>query len=180
MNKEDVMLKSLALVLVNYPRANLLELAKGIGVSKATLYRYASTREKLVKKVQEHCISLFYEIIKDADLESGDILKSLRKVIENFIINKEFINFMLHFGRDKIDNDTTFWETHQNALDSFFLRGQASGIFRIDIPAQTLTEIFGAVLGGLVEAERTGRIARSSLPLIIENLLLDGIKNNKA
>ena len=47
-------LSALALALVTQPRASLQELAKAIGVSKATLYRFCRTREQLVARLIAH------------------------------------------------------------------------------------------------------------------------------
>ena len=43
--EEEKTLAALALAMVDHPRATLQELAKAIGVSKATLYRFCRTRD---------------------------------------------------------------------------------------------------------------------------------------
>lgn len=57
-------------------------------------------------------------------------------------------------------------------LDAFFLRGQQQGVFRIDIPAPALTEIWVSILLGLVEAERHVRIARAGLATVVERAFI--------
>ena len=49
-------LPPLALALVNHPRATLQELAKAIGISKATLYRFCPTRDLLIKRLLEQSL----------------------------------------------------------------------------------------------------------------------------
>ena len=60
------------------------------------------------------------------------------------------------------------------ALGAFFLRGQQAGVFRIDLPAPVLTEILVALLLGLIDAERRGRVARAGLTEVIERAFLRG------
>ncbi|MFX5595200.1 transcriptional regulator, partial [Acinetobacter baumannii] len=57
---------------------------------------------------------------------------------------------------------------------AFFLRGQQQGVFRIDITAQALTEIWASVLIGLLDGERRGRIARAGLAAMAERVFLQG------
>ncbi|ENT4349318.1 transcriptional regulator, partial [Pseudomonas aeruginosa] len=51
------------------------------------------------------------------------------------------------------------------------------GVFRIDIGAPALTEIFSSLIFGLVDAERRGRIARAGMAALIEQFFLNGACN---
>lgn len=57
------------------------------------------------------------------------------------------------------------------------MRGQREGIFRIEIGAAVLSESLISLLSGLMDAERRGRIARASLPGMIETLFLAGAQS---
>lgn len=86
------------------------------------------------------------------------------------------IAFVLYFRREKdiahITKESPPWILD---LDAFFLRGQKEGVFRIDIPAQGLTEIWAALTIGLVDSERRGRIARASLATIMNEAFIHGM-----
>ena len=56
------------------------------------------------------------------------------------------------------------WIQHEKLTDAFFLKGQEMGVFRLDMSAPTMTELFYALIAGLVDAEHRGRIPRSALP----------------
>lgn len=60
-------------------------------------------------------------------------------------------------------------------MDTFFLRGQQLGVFRIDMPAPVLTEIWGSLISGLIDAERRGRVAKAGLHDLLEKTLLQGV-----
>ena len=62
-------LPPLALALVNHPRATLQELAKAIGISKATLYRFCPTRDLLIKRLLEQSLRTLDEALdRERDL----------------------------------------------------------------------------------------------------------------
>ena len=55
----------------------------------------------------------------------------------------------------------------------------ARGVFRIDIAAPVLTEIFASLIFGLVDAERRGRVARSGMTVLIEQFFLKGASSHQ-
>ena len=59
-------------------------------------------------------------------------------------------------------------------MDSFFLRGQQEGYFRIDITAELLTELFVSLIYGVVDAERRGRAASARSLSVLEQFFLKG------
>lgn len=168
-------LVSLAVALVNQPRASLQDLARAIGISKATLYRYCRTRQALIDRLATHSGRVVSEVIAAAHLDSTPPLEALRKLIAGHLENRELTVFLMHYWKDATTaaGMDVEWD---KALDAFFLRGQQAGVFRIDISAPALTEIFVNVLIGLSDAERRGRIARVGLAELIENALLNGIR----
>lgn len=171
--EDNQLLSALALAMVERPRATLQELANAIGISKATLYRYCRTREQLVERLMSHSTRVISEAIRMAELESSPALEALRRLIANNLEHRELNAFLMYYWKDAVrDPDIEIeWE---NALDAFFLRGQREGIFRIDITAPALTEIWVAVLIGLMDAERRGRIARAGLAALVERAFLAG------
>lgn len=169
----DEFLVALASALVDYPRATLQELAKAIGVSKATLYRFCRTREQLINRLAEHSFRMFGEAVRTAALDTAPPLDALRHLIANNLKHRELMAFVLHYWKDSTvkPDKTEEWEA---LLDAFFLRGQQENVFRIDIPAPALTEIWNYTWVGLVDAERRGRVARAGLGALIERAFLDG------
>lgn len=59
-------------------------------------------------------------------------------------------------------------------MDSFFLRGQQEGYFRIDITAELLTELFVSLIYRMVDAERRGRAASARSLAVLEQFFLKG------
>lgn len=168
------MLPALARVMVEQPRATLQELARAVGVSKATLYRYCRTREELIAQLTTLAAEVVTDAMHRADLDHGAPLDALRRLIANNLEHRELTAFLMHFWRDAPPESRISDADWDRIMDGFFLRGQQAGIFRIDIPAAGLTEVFVGLLLGLMEAERRGRIARSGLAELVEGAFLTG------
>lgn len=172
--EDSKLLAALALAMVENPRASLQELSKAVGVSKATLYRFCRTREQLVQRLLIHGIQAFNQSIETAKLDTLPPLEALKLLIIKGLEHRELLAFLTHYWNDasieqKTDKDL------ETALDAFFLRGQQTGVFRIDIPASALTELWMSMVAGLVDAERRGRIARTGMAALVERAFLNGI-----
>lgn len=164
----------LALALVDRPRATLQDLAQAVGISKATLYRFCRTRDQLIQRLITYSAQTLFAAIQTARLDEDEPVEALRRLIANNLEHPEVTLFLMYFWcREDVD-DHSAEQAWQTTLDGFFLRGQQSGVFRIDITAAALTEIWSSILVALVDAERRGRVARVGLETLIENAFLNG------
>jgi len=172
-SQDSPILCALALAMVNHPRASLQELAKAVGVSKATLYRLCRTREQLVERLLEHGIDTMRHALEQARLDSGAPRETLQRLAALFLEHRELAAFLTHYWKDA---GTELAEsTHlEDQLDAFFLRGQQQGAFRIDFSAAALTEIWLSIFLGLADAERRGRVARAGLAALVDRAFLQG------
>ncbi|WP_248281386.1 TetR/AcrR family transcriptional regulator [Azoarcus sp. TTM-91] len=166
-------LNALALALISTPRANLQELAKAAGISKATLYRMFRTREELIARLSQRAMAAIAGVLESAGLETAPPEEALRRLIEKHLEHRELTIFLWYYWKDA-PIDTAAAESWDAAMDAFFLRGQQMGVFRIDISAQALTEVLICTIGGLIDAERRGRVARLGQAAAIESIFLDG------
>lgn len=176
---DEKLLKALAIAIVDHPRATFKEIAQAAGVSKATLNRFCATRDNLIEMLLNHGSVVIYRVIADADLEAAP-LDALHRLIEGHLIHRELLVFLSFQWRpDTFDLDAggCRWLPYSETLDEFFLRGQKLGVFRIDIGAPALSEIFSSLIFGLVDAERRGRIARAGMAALIEQFFLNGACN---
>lgn len=175
LDDDDIrLLAALAQALVSQPRATLQELAQAVGISKASLYRFCRTREQLVEWLVLYSARTISEMLDTAGLDSNPPLDVLDHLIERHLAHRELTTFLEYYWRE---GDATLEEQHrqwQQMMDTFFLRGQQEGAFRIDISAAALTELWIATMVGLTEAERRGRVARVGLSAMITNAFLHG------
>lgn len=171
---DEKLLASLALALVENPKANLQELARAIGISKATLYRFCPTRELLIERLMQHAVAALNRAIHQAELNGPSPKESLKRLGANCLDNHELMLFLMYFWRPGASVEQQMETEWLATLDAFFLQGQQAGVFRIDISAAAMTELWIATLVGLQDAERRGRIARLGLPALLETAFLQG------
>jgi len=172
--ENDKMMAALARALVDRPRASLQEVAAAVGISKATLYRLCRTRGQLVERLVHHATTRITEAIEAARLDAAPPLTALERLIANNLEHRELTTFLVHYWRQDTPTAASVEAGWDAALDAFFLRGQQAGVFRIDLAAPALTEILVALLLGLIDAERRGRVARAGLAGLIERAFLRG------
>lgn len=175
----DPLLKALALALIDHPRASLQELAKAVGVSKATLYRYCPTREQLIAKLHQESIAQFGHSVDMAAQQNAPFRVAFRALIDGHLHHRELFLFLIYnWQSDFCSNSApeSPWLVCQRKIDQFFLRGQKEGLLRIDISAVAMSEMFMGMLVTLVDAERVGRIARADIVGSVELLFFDGAK----
>ncbi|MGE7957947.1 TetR/AcrR family transcriptional regulator [Pseudomonas sp. NPDC089530] len=174
---DERLIKALAQAIVDRPRATLKELAEAAGVSKATLHRFCGTRDKLLQMMEDHGKGVLNQIIQSIDLQQAEPVAALRSLIDAHLTHREMLMFLLfqyHPETLAEDGEGNNWQSYIDALDAFFLRGQQSGCFRIDITAQVFSELFGTLIFGIVDAERRGRAASANSAIVIEQMFLHG------
>lgn len=172
--EDHSILSPLALALVDRPRATLQELAHAVGVSKTTLYRFCRTRDQLIQRLIAYSTEALLDAIQAARLKDGAPQDALRRLVTNNLKHPEAILFLMYFWWREEQLNVCAEQAWQTTLDGFFLRGQQLGVFRIDITAAALTEIWSSLVVALVDAERRGRVARVGLETLIESAFLTG------
>lgn len=176
-SEDERLLAALALALVDKPRATLQELAQAVGVSKATLYRHSRTRVELIDRLTQHATGCLQRALDEARLEEGTAREALSRFVQAQLEQREMAAFLVyHWQPESIQSERcgSSCDAYLGALDNFILRGQREGVFRIDISAQAQAEALIALLTGLVDAERRGRVARAGVAAAVEALFLNG------
>lgn len=168
------LLASLAVALVERPRSSLLELARAVGVGKTTLHRFCRTREDLIDRLMVHTALVLEEVVSNAELDTLHPTEALNKLTTYSLEHRELNAFLLFFWRES-EATRCIDKRYEAAIDAFFLRGQKESVFRHDISASVLTEIWFSSLTGLVYAERRGRIAKGGLSAALQKVLTLGI-----
>lgn len=156
------------------PRASMGELAALAGISRATLHRYCGTRDNLDSQLEQHAKGTLLQILDNSDtLALTEPLAALRQLIHAHLAQGELIAFLasrypVHMS---VQHDLQFY---LERLDGLFLNGQRQGVFRTDVTAALLTEMFVSLLHGAVDARQRGRAPRESATML-ENAFLQGI-----
>ncbi|PVZ20209.1 MULTISPECIES: TetR/AcrR family transcriptional regulator [unclassified Pseudomonas] len=173
----DALLKALAVAIVDQPRASLKDLADSVGVSKATLHRLCGTREQLVDQLMNHTSQVMLGLLESVDMAREGPAGALRTLIEQHLAQRELMLFLIfQYTPDALRWTDRYspWKAYVEGLDSFFLEGQRQGLFRIDVPAPVLADLFASLLCGMIDSERLGRAAPASSASTLERFFLEG------
>lgn len=170
-------LKKLAVAFYSVPKGTAKELSDAAGISKATFYRIYGSREQLGGLLTEKANDVVRMLLEEMEKNVSDYEAALRRLIELHCREKEYLMYLC-YGAVTGTCDTVCQETYREAVSRFFLRGQKAGAFRIDLPADAMTEVFLGTMGSLFDAENHGRIASAALAAIFEKFLLNGISNS--
>jgi TetR/AcrR family transcriptional regulator, mexCD-oprJ operon repressor len=172
---EDKLLKLLAVAVVENPRSTIKELAESAGISKATLHRLYGIRENLEKMLTQKAGEALDNIIATAEKDFDDYMDGMSQLIRAHLDNHELLRMTCSL-QSSIEDD---WSPYLKAIDTFFLKTQKQGAFRIDFSAQVLSEFFVSSICGMIDAQRRGRVASSGLPETFEDFFLHGVLNPK-
>ncbi len=168
---ESQITKLLAVAIVEKPRGTLKDLAEASGISKATLHRLYGTRENLEKSLAAQVQAAMAQIVALASRNFVDYRSGIEQLVGAHYENKELLRVVSILPQFM---EPSYWEPYIKALDSFFLKGQQVGTFRLDLGAPTLTELFAATICGMIDAERRGRVAPSVLCESARSFFLNG------
>jgi len=176
------LLRTLCLALARHPRLTLQQLAHHAGISKATLYRLAPTREALLEHLSQHAMQVGVRVFENAGLTSKPVEQALSDLSQALLENREFYAFALtHHWVSALDHGANAEHERQCAyyeerMQAFFLRGQREGVFRSDIPALWLAKSFNFLLYGLLDTEQRGELDGEDLQALLLGMFWQGAR----
>jgi TetR/AcrR family transcriptional repressor of mexCD-oprJ operon len=171
---EEQLLKKLTSALTANPRSNTGELAEMAGISRATFNRFCGSRENLMEMIAKQAEESLQDIISLAKKSVTDYTDSLSALIDAHEKNQEYLIFACS-TQSSLEN--VYWESYLEALDQFFLSGQKSSFFRVDVSNQMLTELFVSMICGMIDAKHRGRVAAAGISKQMQTFFLYGIAN---
>lgn len=177
---DDKLAGALALAIARQPRANLQQIAKRAGISKATLYRISPTREGIIDLLMERSTKHLQHALEQADLAEPPYALALSRLTANVIRGGDFYLFWNASQWLRMLDDAGWGETeipsfYGVALEQFFLRGQKAGAFRIDMPAKWLVKSYDYLLYAAVESALRGEIASVGMAALVDKTFLSGV-----
>lgn len=178
MNENNV--RAVALALYLRPRANLQEIAETAGMSKATLYRLAPSRDKLVELISTKGEQLLHDSILHARLGEPPHVEALSRLLSSLLKEREIYlcwgtNLWMHMLEGKASQPRiTTWETYMKKLEVYFLEAQRAGTYRIDLSARWLAKAFDMLVCAAMDAAHRGEIPSADIGNMILTQFLQG------
>ena len=171
----EALLEKLATALVANPGSTMQELADKAGISKASLHRIYSTKEKLQATIVERVRGVFTEIRRTIRKPHEDYREALRDLVAIHCQNSTYVLFT---GRDDffaLIGDKQ-WDDYYNDLEIFFREGQERGILTLDFSAGVIGDIFISLVTGILECSLWGHLTQRELEKTILRALLGGVE----
>ena len=156
-------------------------LAKRGGVSRRTLYRLAPTREALFDLLRVHAVEATFAALDKARLTERDALTALEDITEDFLADAALYTFWVadteirrndSSEKEKIDEA---FERYRTKMMLFFEKGQVEGVFRNDIPASWLLEVYDCLLLAASRCRQTGNVAPNNLKQLVIETFRNGL-----
>ncbi len=171
----EELLKKLAMALIMNPGSTMQELAESAAISKASLHRIYSTREKLQAIIVERMRDVFAEIRQEIIKPHEDYMADLRELIAIHCRNSTYVLFI---GRDDFFEmiQGEEWDAYYSDLETFFREGQERGILTLDLAAGVIGDVFISLVTGILESRLWGHLAERDMEKTIFRALMGGIE----
>ncbi|GAA4900958.1 TetR/AcrR family transcriptional regulator [Streptomonospora salina] len=162
------------------PNANQDEIAKAVGVGRATLHRHFPGRAALVQAVSDMAGQKMYAAVETSALDQGDCVSAVRRLVAALEDNAPYLA-LLHTLSQDLDPDLEdpVWDDIDQAVTSLFERGQASGEFTPLLSAAWMSEALYSLVAGAAWAIQSGRCAQQDFTPMVTSMVLTGTTHHR-
>jgi TetR/AcrR family transcriptional repressor of mexCD-oprJ operon len=155
-------------------RANLADVAAAAGVSRATLYRYYPDREALLAALASTALAEAAARLADAGLERAPVEEAIERIVRAVIAVGDRYSVIVH---ELVKFDPAEAERLLGApMRAVFARGIESGLFRQDLSADVLLELFGGALRAAVKLIERRQLGLEEASAATASVFLDGAR----
>ncbi|MEU9059235.1 TetR/AcrR family transcriptional regulator [Streptomyces sp. NPDC048430] len=179
-NEREALLLAAADFLSRRPNATVPEIAKAMGVSRATLHRhFAGGRAELLQALSDLAAEKLQLAIAEARIEEGDCADAVRRLVAHCEEGAPYLTLLYSFSQEEApDIPHPAWDEADAAIYGLFERGRRSGEFTTDLTAAWLTEAFYSLMAGAVWAVQSGRCAQRDFIPMVAQMVLSGAGHN--
>jgi len=154
--------------------ANMADVAAAAGVSRATLYRYYPDREALLDALASHALADAAARLADAGLERAPVDEAIERIVRALTAVGDRYAVL---ARAQVEGDPGEIERLIAApMRAVFARGLESGLFRQDLPAEVLLELFGGALVAALKLIQRGQLGLEDASAAAASVFLDGAR----
>jgi AcrR family transcriptional regulator len=155
--------------------ASMGDVAGAAGVGRTTLYRYFPNREELVRALARAALSELADKLAEAHLESAGVGEGVARVSRAVLGAASKYRALAHTTRETEASDEITTRLRE-PLSVLFQRGTADGTLRTDIGAETLLDVYVALIEGAVGQELHERLGTEQAAAAITSIFLDGAR----
>lgn len=165
--------------------AALTEVAKAVGVSRATLHRRWPTREALLRAVGERSVAVVDDLLEEAwlpeDAGPGEFDAALERLIDGLAPVIHLYGFTVYDPQLLADPELSAASAAQDdrAL-RFFAQGQRLGRLRVDVPAAWLWHSLWGLLDAAACGVREGHFGHREVRRLVSSTYRTGTQTDSS
>jgi AcrR family transcriptional regulator len=177
--RDEALLTAATQVLLRQPTASLADIAAATGISRTTLHSRFPTRQALLVGLAQAAMDLVEKAYVEARLDDGEVLASLRRVVEVMMPLGERVGFLMRERSLDVEPELTARYTAlDRPLADFVARAQQAGALRADLPAWWVAASLTGAVFTAWEAIADGWLAPRDAPELVLRTVLDGVRGS--
>jgi AcrR family transcriptional regulator len=150
------------------------EIASSAGIGRATLYRYFSNREELLKAMAAASVQELAARIKAADLEAVPFEEAIGRLARGIIATG---SKYLALGADSAKYTDAYPDFDMEVIEpirALFRRAIADGSLQESIAPDVLMDLFSGLIRGALDATASGRRGTEETAAAVTTVFLHG------
>ena len=169
-------LDAAARVLRRRPDATMADIADEAGIGRATLYRHFPTRESLLRGVADTGIAELADGIEAANLDGLRVDRAIARLTAVFLRTGAKYAALVSLLDEY--HDPAAKERATKPVRDVIARGVRDGVLRDDLPADTIFEMFSALVERALWLTVGEKVTPEAAAEAVATLFLDGARTN--
>lgn len=176
-NDREQLFRDVANALTANHGASTGEIAAAAKVSRATLHRTFGSRDELVEAVYSWLLGQCDEVFDAAGIDDGPVMPAFDRLIDDsYPLAQSYWLLIASPSLEKVPELNEKIEAQDLRLEKFFMRGQAEGDFRPDLPPRWLGYSLGAQVMSAWYLVDEGFAGAKDVPRLVRSAILEGIQ----
>jgi TetR/AcrR family transcriptional repressor of mexCD-oprJ operon len=143
----QAILQAAARVLADAPDASLDDVAQAADIGRATLYRHFPSRQALLTALHDEAVEEVGRRLADAALDRVPVDQALERIVRAVLVIGDRYAVVMREKVERLES-ARVEELVRMPIRAVLERGVREGVFRDDIPVETLHALFGSLLTG--------------------------------
>lgn len=179
LNTKDSIVEAAFAVFSRDPSASLSEVAERAGVGRATLHRYFSSRDALVRSLALIAIKEMDAAVEEASVNAASAGEALRLSLQVLIPLGDRHGFLALEPLDSDPDIATEFKRLELETNELVEASKQEGLFESSVPTAWITQVFDSLLYGAWESVKAGKTTPSQAAELAWRTLTSGLGVSK-